>query len=72
MDTDGASRLTDAAAHQRITRRRVPQFRPFNSGFGPARITTHPCGAKRHPRSSVFSIIGVCDAASIQLFLGVA
>jgi hypothetical protein len=66
MDTDGALRRTDEAAPRRIMRRRVPKFRPFNAGFGPAGITTHPCGAKRHPRSSVLSIAGASHAASIQ------
>jgi len=37
-----------------------------------ARITNHPCGAKRHPRSSVFSIPSPSDATSIQSFLDVA
>jgi hypothetical protein len=34
-----------------------------------ARIKTHPCGAKRHPRSSVFYIPRI---RSVRSFLGVA
>ena len=52
-------------------RRRIRSGRP-NSGFRLARVTKHPCGAKRHPRSSVFSTPSESDATSIQSFLGVA
>ena len=46
--------------------------RPSNFASRLARIATHPCGAKRHPRSSVFSTHSASNATSIQPFLGVA